>query len=979
MPLHRLAPAVAGLCLCGGLSAQPATSLKPVVTYKGHADPVYAVAVSPDGRTAATGSFDKSIKLWDLSTGKELRTLGGPNGHQSLVLTVAFSPTGDLLASGGADNFARVWDVPSVKPARELTLGTGVARVAASPDGKAVAAAAADGRVRIWSIADGKQLHELTGHSGAVTGMGFANNGQTLVTTGADRTLRYWNASTGQAVAIVGVGPVAADGLVVHPGNAGVYTAGPDGVLRFWLPQPAAAKKLPDHAGAVTAAAVSADGNFALTGGADKALRWVNLGTGKATLQLAGAAAAVECVAVMPNATTFAAGTADGKLLLWGNDGKPRADWIAHTGAVRAVAFHPSQPLVVTAGEDGMLKAWPVPAKASEKTPTATMTVESHKGGVRGALVLPSGQVVTAGGDKVVRSWDVGPMTKKAARSFGTLSGAAKALAASRDGAVIAAAAGKAVKLWQVGDGKELPFPALPFEPTTLAFSSDRTKLVIGSGDKTAWVYEVATGQPLQFFPQGGAVTAVAAHPSQPAFVVGGTDKAVALHSLAVTRVVKDPEHIRGVMAVFPNATHLVTGGAGASVTGWNLGNGNKERTYEAVAPVTAVAVSRNSQLLAVAGGAEPTVHVITAGDGKVAGTFRASAKVTDLAFHPNGQLLTGALADKSATTWNVLFTPGQPPPAEFGGVVQTFAHPTAPTSLTYLGEGGQLATGCGDGSVRVWKVASDLPVKALQHPNLVDAVAFDKTGTLLATACHDGIVRIWDVAKGQAVKQISAHTQPQPNPVYAIAWTPDAKGVISASYDKSIKVWDAGSGNLLREIKPGVDRPPVSSGVRAAGPGVVGAAAGSVLNAPPAPGHRDQVFALAVTKDGKYLASGSSDRTVKLWELGSGNLVREFPNPALKPPPAGQPRPSHPGFVHSLRFSADGKDLISVGTAPRNQGYLAVWSVGDGKLLAGGEQPFGPIYAIDLAPDGSALLGCGPRVRAQSESEAVLVRLPGR
>ena len=138
-------------------------------------------------------------------------------------------------------------------------------------------------------------------------------------------------------------------------------------------------------------------------------------------------------------------------------------------------------------------------------------------------------------------------------------------------------------------------------------------------------------------------------------------------------------------------------------------------------------------------------------------------------------------------------------------------------------------------------------------------------------------------------------------------------------------------------------------------------------------------MFALAFTKDGRYLASGSSDRTVKLWDAKTGKYVRDFPNPSLKPPGPGLPPPSHPGFVHCVRFTPDGSRLVSVGTAPRGQGYLAVWSVADGKLIAGQELPIGPVYSFDLTADGkSVILGCGPKERSRTESEAVVVPLPG-
>src|ERR1700736_1239626 len=73
-------------------------------TLKGHTESVYSTAFTPDGKYVVTGSFDKTIKVWDAATGKEFKTFAGPNGHTALVLSVAVSPDGTLVASGSTDN-----------------------------------------------------------------------------------------------------------------------------------------------------------------------------------------------------------------------------------------------------------------------------------------------------------------------------------------------------------------------------------------------------------------------------------------------------------------------------------------------------------------------------------------------------------------------------------------------------------------------------------------------------------------------------------------------------------------------------------------------------------------------------------------------------------------------------------------------------------------------------------------------------------
>jgi hypothetical protein len=133
-------------------------------------------------------------------------------------------------------------------------------------------------------------------------------------------------------------------------------------------------------------------------------------------------------------------------------------------------------------------------------------------------------------------------------------------------------------------------------------------------------------------------------------------------------------------------------------------------------------------------------------------------------------------------------------------------------------------------------------------------------------------------------------------------------------------------------------------------------------------------------TKDGKLLASASSDRTVKLWDVASGNPVREFANPDLKSPFPGEPPASHPGWVHAVRFSPDEKMLITAGPAPRYKGYLAAWTVADGKRVAGAERDVGPIHALAVTPDGNRIvIGCGPKTRAESAVEALILKAPGK
>jgi dipeptidyl aminopeptidase/acylaminoacyl peptidase len=170
---------------------------KPVAKLKGHHDGLYCVAISPDGRTLATGSYDQKIKLWDLAKKTELRQLDGHNGP---VHDLAFHPTGKILASASGDRTVKLWDVATGK--RLDTLGQPEKdqyTVAFSPDGKRVVAGGVDNRIRVWAVTRmGKEgtnplLYSRFAHEGAILRLVFSPDGQRLYSSSEDRTVKSWD------------------------------------------------------------------------------------------------------------------------------------------------------------------------------------------------------------------------------------------------------------------------------------------------------------------------------------------------------------------------------------------------------------------------------------------------------------------------------------------------------------------------------------------------------------------------------------------------------------------------------------------------------------------------------------------------------------------------------------------------------------------------------------------------------------------
>jgi WD40 repeat protein len=140
-------------CTKSGQRPSSGPESKRVDILQGHASGARTVAISPDGKTLASGSYDRTIKLWDLSTGNERLTL---KGHTDLVLSVTFSPDGKTLASGSFDHTAKLWDMPTGKERATLRGHLGaVHSVAFSPDGKTLASGSVDGpeKIKLWDVA----------------------------------------------------------------------------------------------------------------------------------------------------------------------------------------------------------------------------------------------------------------------------------------------------------------------------------------------------------------------------------------------------------------------------------------------------------------------------------------------------------------------------------------------------------------------------------------------------------------------------------------------------------------------------------------------------------------------------------------------------------------------------------------------------------------------------------------------------------
>jgi hypothetical protein len=278
---------------------------------------INSVAFGPDGRSALSGSDNKKVKLWDLSSGQEIRTF---TGHSGRVTSVAFAPNGHTALSGSFDT-----------------------------------------TVKLWDVANGREIHTFTGHLGYVTSVVFASDGRTALSGSTRSELKLWDVSSGReirklvafGVSSVALGPGGRNALYAASvaSWAGLVDVA-DGETIRTLGKGA-------HSGFVTTVAFAPDGHTALTGSADNTLKLWDLSSGREIRTFTGHSGGVTSVAFPPDGRTALSGSHDKTLKLWDvATGREIRTFTGHSDWVTSVAFAPDGRSALSGSKDDTIRLW---------------------------------------------------------------------------------------------------------------------------------------------------------------------------------------------------------------------------------------------------------------------------------------------------------------------------------------------------------------------------------------------------------------------------------------------------------------------------------------------------------------------------------------------------------------------------------------------------------------------------------------------
>ncbi len=292
---------------------------KCVNTLEAHNSMVHAVTISPDRKIFGSGS-DKTIKLWELESGKQLRQLGGWfSSHSGIVDALAFSYDGEIIASGSWDETIKLWSVSTGRKIRTLKgHNSCINTLTFSPDNQLLASGSLDCTIKIWQIITGQEIGNLTGHSASVTAVAWSPDGQFLASASADCTIKIWQASTGREIRTLYGHSLFVNSVAYSQDGTMLVSGSSDNTIKLW--QGSTGKEIrtfTGHSDAVWTVALSPDRQFIVSGSWDKTIKIWLLSTGKEICTLKGHSNYVRSVAISPNGQTLVSGSDDHTIRIW--------------------------------------------------------------------------------------------------------------------------------------------------------------------------------------------------------------------------------------------------------------------------------------------------------------------------------------------------------------------------------------------------------------------------------------------------------------------------------------------------------------------------------------------------------------------------------------------------------------------------------------------------------------------------------------
>jgi WD40 repeat protein/beta-lactamase regulating signal transducer with metallopeptidase domain len=888
--------------------------------------PIRGLAFSPDSKILATTSFGSLAHLRDPATGK-IRTI--LKGHKRSVNSVAWTPNSQTVLTASLDGKVIVWNAADGTIAKTITAHEkGVQALAISRDGKTLATVGSDTTAKVWDLPDGKLRHALAGHQSVLAGVAIGPDNTTVATTGANPEVRLWDGSTGKLKHKLNGHQSNVEAVAFLPTGDKLVTGSQDRTLRVWdVNTGEALTNINAHENRIDGLAVTPDGKSIISGGWDLVVKvwdaetYEEQRTLRARMYAPESNYPVSSVACSPDGKTLAvAGEERAIKLIDARTGTTRTVLEGHEDVVGRVAFSPDGKTLASAGFDGNVILWNV------ETGKRLATLSGHENWVFAVTFAPNGQTLaTAGYDKTVRFWDV--MSGKQLATLGKHKSGVRAVAFSADGRRLACGgADRAVRVFDLATRDEIAvLKGHDDAIRTVAFAPDGKTIASGGEDNTVRAWDIVEGKQLALHRHGDVVREVVYSPGGRSLASVSQDRSLRIldpKSLVPRHTFN--VHTDAVTSVCfgPGARLVYTGSADRTIREWQSA-GEAHRPF-ATFPgpgkqMWFASYSPDGRWLAT-GGDDALLTVRDAEIGRLLGSLDAvSSTVYGMAVSPDGKTLAMGCQDMTVKLWDT---------ASRKLVANLSGHSFRVWAVAFSPDGKRLVSAAGSwqqasepGEVKVWDLSTNKELLALAgHEAPVQTVAWSSNGKFIATGTRDAVARIFDASTGKELYSLHSHK----DGVRSLVFDPESKYLATGSIDGTVRIWEVATGKELSELKA--------------------SAAG--------------VNCVAWSPDGKTLAAASKPAEspqpgeVRLWSCEvrpAGNAFKE--KAVLK---------GHTSSVLAVRFSPDGKMLVSAGGTYAEFGDVIVWDVATQKQVLGLNGHKQWVEALAFSKDGKTLYSAG-------------------
>jgi WD40 repeat protein/tRNA A-37 threonylcarbamoyl transferase component Bud32 len=498
-------------------------------TFGGHTDCVKAVAFSPDGKLLISASVDKSIKVWDIEARKELRTL---SGHTGAVNCLAFTSDG-VLISGSHDYFIRFWNPVSGKLLQSFQAHwTPVLALQLAPDEKQFVSSSADGTIRFWDVASGKQEGEDIRRKQGIYTLAFTRDGKVLAVAGRDAEIQLYDLPGRREREPYRGHLSSVHALHFFSNGDWLVSAGVDHVLHFWhLAGPPRVATLTGHRAAVLGVAFSKDGLLA-SASHDNTVKLWNTRTCQEVMNLRGLNAPARSIDFHPTLNRLACGASPmGTIIVWDvKTGRELRRIMTPWSMLSCVRYSPDGRYLAAGDGDRKQPGNAVVRMWDAETGKVVRTIPAHQDSVNALAFTPDGRLIlTAGGDGYVRGWEA--ETGKEAFPARDLRAPVMSLAISDDGKQVACGLVNAIVARLSLVRPEIPLVGAHRSAVySLAWLKGEERLVSASLDGTVKLWHVSSGlEALRLTNQPEECFSVAVSPDGTTIAAGSRNASVKL------------------------------------------------------------------------------------------------------------------------------------------------------------------------------------------------------------------------------------------------------------------------------------------------------------------------------------------------------------------------------------------------------------------------------------------------------------------